>query len=136
MPAATVLVLDDDPLARRSAAAALAAAGHAVWTAADGEAGLEAILRLQPDVVVLAQDLPHRAGVEVAAAVRAHALLADVRLILVSRRASRADVERGYVAGVDRFLATPVVPAELVAHVHDVLTADRPFGPVVLASAG
>ncbi len=64
--AAGVLVIDDDPDVRGFIAAALAEQGYAVREAADGKAGLDAVAKARPDVVVLDFIMPGITGAEVA----------------------------------------------------------------------
>src|SRR6476659_6201307 len=60
--APTVLVVDDDPAARRLVAIWLEERGFAVHDAHDGESGLREAARLNPDVVLLDWRLPDENG--------------------------------------------------------------------------
>ena len=60
-----ILVIDDDPGVRGLLTVLFEREGWAVTTAADGEAALEQIARVRPDVVILDLMLPKRTGVEV-----------------------------------------------------------------------
>jgi len=68
----TTLVVDDEPLARRKLAALIADVPWAtsLGEASDGAAALEAIDRLQPDVVFLDVQMPEVSGVDVVARLR------------------------------------------------------------------
>jgi len=62
----TVLIVDDHPSFRASARAILEADGFTVvGEAEDGAAGLEALRRLRPDVVLLDVQLPDMTGFDV-----------------------------------------------------------------------
>ncbi len=64
--ARTVLIVDDHPSFRASARAILEADGFVVvGEAADGAAGLNALRRLRPDVVLLDVQLPDMTGFDV-----------------------------------------------------------------------
>ena len=65
----TVLVVDDEPLARRRLAALIADVPWAVQVgeAQDGRAAIEAVRRLHPDVVFLDIQMPELSGIEVVA---------------------------------------------------------------------
>jgi DNA-binding NarL/FixJ family response regulator len=81
MSRTTVVIVDDNPGFRRSARALLSAEGFdVVGEAADGGAGVEAALRLQPDLVLLDVDLPDIDGFEVAARICAEPHHTDVIL--------------------------------------------------------
>jgi DNA-binding NarL/FixJ family response regulator len=66
-PARTVVIVDDHPSFRTIARLTLEAEGFVVvGDAPSGEAGIEEIVRLQPDVAVLDIGLPDMDGFEVA----------------------------------------------------------------------
>src|SRR3954468_21077124 len=60
--APTVLVVDDDPAARRLVAIWLEERGFVVHDAQDGETGVREAARLNPDVVLLDWRLPDEIG--------------------------------------------------------------------------
>src|SRR5216110_1196634 len=60
--APTVLVVDDDPAARRLVTIWLEERGFSVFDAHDGETGLREAARLNPDVVLLDWRLPDENG--------------------------------------------------------------------------
>ena len=61
-----------------------------VGTADDGEAALEMITRLKPDIAVLDVSMPFKTGIEVAAELKASA--PDVKVVIVS-----ADDDESYI---------------------------------------
>jgi signal transduction histidine kinase/DNA-binding response OmpR family regulator len=101
---ATVLVIDDDPVDRRLAAAALEPAGYQVVTAAGGDEGLARIRRERPAVVLLDLLMPGVDGFAVIEEVRADPALAEVPIVvLTAKEMLPADRER--LAGRISFLA-------------------------------
>jgi CheY-like chemotaxis protein len=62
---ATVLVIDDDPGVRATVRDMLLELGHAVLDAEDGRAGLEAIERHPPDIVICDILMPEQDGLGV-----------------------------------------------------------------------
>jgi DNA-binding NarL/FixJ family response regulator len=85
----TVLIVDDHPSFRAVARMMLETDGFAVvGTEEDGESGVAAALRLEPDVVLLDVELPDIDGFEVAARLRAAGSRAAI--VLASSR-DRAD---------------------------------------------
>lgn len=68
---ATILVVDDDPLAAELVAAALARAGHVVHTHDSGFGLAVAIHRSRPDLVVLDVCMPGLSGYQALKAMRA-----------------------------------------------------------------
>lgn len=61
---ARVLVIDDVPGVRRSIIALLSRAGHDVCEAGDGKAGVEAAMRVRPDVALVDMLMPEQDGLE------------------------------------------------------------------------
>ena len=65
-----VLVADDSMVVRRLVCARLAADGHEVFEAADGQAAVDVALRERPDVIVLDRQMPKMDGFEVCTRLR------------------------------------------------------------------
>jgi DNA-binding LytR/AlgR family response regulator len=72
-----VLIADDEPIAREVLRGELESCPgvEVVGEAASGEAALEQVLELRPDVVLLDHEMPGRNGIEVAASLGPHAPL-------------------------------------------------------------
>lgn len=77
-----VLVIDDEPLVRSHVRRLLAQRGFSVDDAPDGGAGLEAVRRLRPDVVLLDMMMPDLDGVDVVLRLRASGV--NVPVVLCS----------------------------------------------------
>ncbi len=60
-----VLVIDDEPLVRRSLSRALAQRGHQIFEAPDGLQGLEMWKKIQPDLVFVDVLMPGMKGPDV-----------------------------------------------------------------------
>ena len=95
--AADVLVVDDDPDARRIAAGVLRAVGADVREAADGEAALDAMRLRRPDVAVIDLLMPVLDGFGVLAAMRADPRLRTVPVVVLTTK-SLTPAERQYLA--------------------------------------
>lgn len=113
----TALVVDDDPDLRSLMSAVLDRAGYQVWTESDGVTGLEAALRLRPDVALLDWLLPHRSGVEVCRAIRDQPTLDHTAVIMVSARSQDHDLEWGFSCGADDYVTKPFGAGDLLARI-------------------
>jgi DNA-binding response OmpR family regulator len=122
---AKVLVIDDDPLQRMLATRTLADAGHEVHLAEDGQAGLEAIRELRPDLAVCDVVMPRMNGYQLVAAVRAEPAIAATPVMLLTTMAERAQVRLGMSSGADDYLGKPYRPQELVEAVRALLQRSR-----------
>ena len=109
-----MLVVEDDPVVRELIEWKLAAAGHEVLLAEDGQAGLERAKADKPDVMIVDWMMPKLTGLQVCEAIRADDDLAATPVLLLTARAQESDVDRGYAAGVDDYLMKPFSPRELL----------------------
>ena len=108
-----ILCADDDPMIRRVVTITLEADGFDVCTVADGDAAYEEALRHHPDVVVLDIMMPGRDGYDVLRALRENPETADVPVVLLSAKATDAEVWEGWKAGADYYMTKPFNPTEL-----------------------
>ena len=88
---ATVLIVDDDPDVRCFMADALTSLGYAPIEAADGEAGIAALERALPDLVIVDYAMPGMTGAEVARAARARRR--DLPIVFATGFAETAAIE-------------------------------------------
>jgi CheY-like chemotaxis protein len=108
----SVLVVDDEPLVRSHVRRVLEKYGFSVAEAPDGGAGLEAIARTRPDVVLLDMSMPDLDGVEIVRRLRASGM--NVPVVLYSGNLDAAR-ERGLAPGmVQGMLQKPFHQAELL----------------------
>lgn len=88
--------------------------GHEVTVAYTGTEGVEAALRMLPQVVLCDIGLPGLDGYEVARLLRANPLTANVHLIAVTGYGSERDRQRAAESGFDAHLVKPVEAAEIL----------------------
>jgi PAS domain S-box-containing protein len=98
-----VLVVDDEPLVRTQVRRLLTRRDFTVEDAATGSAGLEAIVRFQPDVVLLDMMLPDLDGVEVVRRLRTSGV--NVPVVLCS-----GDLDAARERGLDPALVQGMLP--------------------------
>jgi signal transduction histidine kinase/ActR/RegA family two-component response regulator len=120
-----VLVVEDNIDAREVLRTALALEGHEVHEAADGREGLEAALRLLPDVVLLDVGLPGMDGYEVARRIRAEPSGAGMLLVALTGYGQAGDRQRALEAGFDVHLVKPVTPERLAEALSGARAATR-----------
>ena len=117
----TVLVVDDDRDICEMLAHILRTAGFAVAMELDGERGLSAARRIQPDLVLLDWMLPNVAGIDICRRLREDPATAATRVIMVTARAEMSDMERSFAAGADDHIVKPFGRRELIRRVCTVL---------------
>jgi two-component system, sensor histidine kinase len=113
VPPVSVLIVEDVVDARKMLGRLLALEGHDVREAADGYAGLAALLSQPPDVALIDIGLPGIDGIEVARCARKNAALNRVRLVALTGYGSLDDRKELLAAGFDEHLVKPVSPSEL-----------------------
>ena len=116
-----ILIVEDDPDICELAALKLTLEGYDVQVEADGESGFAAAQELVPDLVILDWMMPKLTGIEVCLALRADPLTSALPIILLTAKAQEADVQRGFAAGADDYIAKPFSPPELASRVNAVL---------------
>ena len=136
IPAAPILVVDDDAKIVRLVRTYLERDGFTVVTAADGPAALEAIETHQPALVVLDLMLPELDGRAVIRAVRRDEEAAHTPILVLSARSSTIDRIAGLEDGADDYLPKPFSPAELVLRVKSILRRAAPAGAAPTAATG
>lgn len=114
---ARILVIEDNPTNLELMSYLLDAFGHAVFTAVDGKAGLEAAHRDPPSLIICDVHLPKVDGYEVARQLKAHAELKTIPLIAVTTLAMVGDRDRGIAAGFDGYIYKPIDATTFVAEV-------------------
>jgi CheY-like chemotaxis protein len=107
----SIAVIEDNADALCGLRSMLELDGHAVQTAADGEAGLVLLLRQAPEIAIVDIGLPGIDGYEVARRSRAEGYRG--RLIALSGYGRAEDLRRSAAAGFEAHLVKPVLPEEL-----------------------
>src|SRR5207249_4833257 len=127
-PKRRILVVDDEPSLVDAVATALRYEDYEVEEASTGRAALAAVLRQEPDLIVLDWMLPDLEGIEVGRRLRAQGFKCAV-LFLTAKDATENKVE-ALRAGGDDYVTKPFSLAELVARVQAILrrTAGAPAG--------
>lgn len=112
-----VLVVDDSITLRRTLESTLTHAGYAVATAHDGMEALELILRAPPRLILLDIEMPRLDGYELLTLLRARKDLADVRVAMLTSKATARHRRHAELLGANAFLVKPVTDEELLATV-------------------
>jgi DNA-binding response OmpR family regulator len=136
--AATVLVVDDEPIVRDVVVRYLRRDGFATLEAGDGDDARRLIETGDPSLVVLDVMLPGTDGLELCRWIRGRS---DLPVILLTARGEEADRIVGLELGADDYVTKPFSPRELAVRVRAVLRRSnggtaRPqrlsFGDVVI----
>ena len=108
-----VLIIEDDTTLLRGLKDNFESRGYRVNTASDGEAGLEASLQTDPDLIILDIMLPKMNGYEICRAVREQAI--ETPIIMLTAKGQEDDIIRGLDVGADDYVTKPFSIKELLA---------------------
>ncbi|NLF05531.1 MAG: response regulator transcription factor [Actinomycetales bacterium] len=107
-----VLVVEDEQAIALAVARRLAAEGMRAHAVGDGQAGVDAAARLQPDLVILDVMLPGIDGLEVCRRIQAER---PVPVLMLTARDDETDMLVGLGVGADDYMTKPFSMRELVA---------------------
>ncbi len=125
MAAVRVLVVDDDPVILELLRINFEIEGFEVFSASDGQEGLERARADRPDVVLSDIMMPRLDGLQLLARLRDDPTTAGVPVVLLSAKAQNAEVQRGLALGADDYVTKPFDPLELIDRVNAVLANSR-----------
>ena len=117
----TILIVDDNLQNLELLQAYLESLPCRIVTATDGVAGLEAVEREKPDLILLDVMMPRMSGFEVCSKLKSHPATRTIPIIMVTALNEIGDIERGVESGTDDFLTKPVKKLELITRVKSLL---------------
>jgi DNA-binding response OmpR family regulator len=126
MPRAQILVVEDDAAIRRGLCDCLKFAGYETCEAGDGQAGLDAAVSRDVDLVLLDLLMPKMDGIAVLTQLR-HSK-PTLPVIILTAKGEEHDRGRGLKTGADDYVVKPFSVTELMARVEAVLrrSPERP----------
>ncbi len=118
-----ILVVDDEPILRRTLGDLLRASGWIVVEASNGEEALSTAQRMRPDMVLLDIGLPGPDGFEVCQQLRALAGFDETPVLMLTGRDDAEAIRRAFEAGATDFVNKMVSPGLIVHRVRFMLRA-------------
>ncbi|NOT35059.1 MAG: response regulator transcription factor [Candidatus Eisenbacteria bacterium] len=112
-----LLVVEDDPFLSRILEKRFGAEGYQVFLAADGRAGMKAIVQHEPDVVISDWMMPEVDGLELCQSVKTGLREAAPYFILLTAKGDVSDKLVALDSGADDYVTKPCDPVELLARV-------------------
>ncbi len=129
-----ILVIEDNASVAAAVQSMLERRKYAVDVAADGDTGLDCLLRQTYDAAIVDVVLPHRDGFTIASAARAEGV--QTPMLMLTARDAVEDRVRGLDSGADDYLVKPFEEEELIARVRALLRrGDRPVKDAIVAGA-
>jgi len=106
-PAASILVVDDDPEIVAMLSTRLAHRGYKVSTASDGHRALELAKRERPDLVLLDVMMPGKSGWEVARALKQDPVTQSIKIVMVTAIGEHVNEITSPLYGADAHIDKP-----------------------------
>jgi CheY-like chemotaxis protein len=120
-----VLLIDDSPTVRRLGELILSQNGYQVFTAEDGEAGLELAHQINPAVILVDYIMPKMDGHIFCQKIQEDDNLREIPIILISSKGESVGETFEKEYGVLHYFSKPFEPEELIGKLEEVLGNDE-----------
>lgn len=111
----TILLIDDEISIRESLSSFLSDEGYKVFTAEDGEIGLDIYFREDIDIVLTDLRMPITDGIEVMTTIHRHN--PDVPMVVVSGAGKKQDIIKALQMGAKDYITKPITDLDMIRHV-------------------
>jgi two-component system phosphate regulon response regulator PhoB len=108
---ARILIADDAAMLRILASRSLG--GHKTIEASDGHEALALVKEHRPEIAILDWMMPGLSGIDVCRAIREDPDLAGIQIVMMTARSGFDSENEAREAGVDHFIAKPIMPRQL-----------------------
>lgn len=125
-----VLLVDDEPSIVQTMRDRLELNQYQVFTAFDGQEGLQKAIELKPDIILLDTCMPVMNGHEMLERLRQNAEGRDMHVIMVTATSRIGDIDKADKFGVDDYIIKPFKMRELIEKIHNVL--EQKNAPVII----
>ncbi|MEM1207943.1 MAG: response regulator [Planctomycetota bacterium] len=116
-----ILVVDDEAHIQHVVSLKLRHDGMDVVTASDGDEALALAIEQRPDAIVTDFQMPGLTGLELSAAIREHAELADVPVLMLTARGFGLTDEQLAEHRIAEVMTKPFSPREMLQRVRSLL---------------
>lgn len=111
----TLLIIDDEVYIRESLSSFFIDEGYRVFTAANGEIGLETFFQEDVDMVITDLRMPRKDGIEVMTTIHAHN--PDIPMVVISGAGNTQDVIESLRMGAKDYITKPIIDLAMIRHV-------------------
>jgi putative two-component system response regulator len=115
-----IVVADDEPNIL-SALKEILSETYFVYTAIDGLQALKLAREVRPDIMLLDVVMPGMGGIEACGILKNDAKTKNIPVIFLTAKAQTDDVEKGFAAGADAYVAKPFSAEKLMKKVESVI---------------
>ncbi len=119
-----ILIVEDQPDIRKLIWMTLEFGDYELHEAENGDDGWRKAQAFRPHVMLLDVMMPGSMdGLQVCAKIKSDPALRDIRIIMLTARGQKTDIDAGIAAGADAYLIKPFSPLELMDRVEQFLAA-------------
>jgi DNA-binding response OmpR family regulator len=121
-----ILMIEDDPFARKLYRNKLTLAGFDIDEAISGEEGLNKVKAERPDLILLDVLLPRKSGLDVLIELKGNKKTKDIPVIILSVLGQVQDIKRGLNLGAEDYLVkSEITISGVVAKVRECLKSKK-----------
>ncbi|MBA3871201.1 MAG: response regulator [Anaerolineae bacterium] len=121
-----IVIIEDHPDNARLAEKLLKHAGHNITIAEDGETGLEVVLELLPDMVLIDLGLPDVDGQTIAAIIRRSPEMKNAKIVAFTAWPEDRALQMAQAYGCDGVINKPIDTRNFSAQVNKFLNSSTP----------
>lgn len=109
-----ILIVEDEESLLKLESILLTSKGYEVHGVGDGQAALDAVTRIKPDLVLLDIMLPEIDGFEVCRRIKSNNDTRHIPVVMLTAKKSREDMARGEQVGADWYITKPFKSAMVI----------------------
>jgi twitching motility two-component system response regulator PilG len=109
-----ILIVEDEESLLKLESILLTSRGYEVKGVADGQAALDVVTTMKPDLVLLDIMLPEIDGFEVCRQIKANEATKHIPVIMLTAKKSREDMAKGEQVGADWYITKPFKSAMVI----------------------
>jgi two-component system, OmpR family, alkaline phosphatase synthesis response regulator PhoP len=118
-----VLIIDDEPNIRETAAFILEMEGFRVIKACNGEEGLSYIHKYHPKLILLDVMMPRMDGYTLCRIIKQNAGTAGIFVVMLTAKGQKVDEQKAREMGADAYMTKPFDAEEIVSYLHRVFNS-------------
>ncbi|MBS1519506.1 MAG: response regulator [Bacteroidetes bacterium] len=111
----TILIIEDNPDIRENTAELLELEGYWVFTASNGDEGLQMVRNLKPDVVICDIVMPGIDGYAVFQDIMNNEETKNIRFVFSTAQSQKNEIDKAFQMGATCYLLKPFDEKQLIA---------------------
>lgn len=121
-----ILVVDDEPDIIEFIEYNLRREGYEVFTATNGQEGIDTALQVKPDLIVLDVMMPVLDGIETCRRLREQEVFKNTFIVFLTARSEEYSEIAGFNVGADDYISKPIKPRVLISRINAILRRKAP----------